>query len=97
MAKGASSKEIVIKKILETFEGAFLADKELRIPLVEDNEPIQIKVALTCAKTNIDNPNESTSSLTIPQPEQPKKSMATEPSAEEKQNVSDLLARLGLS
>ena len=53
MAKGQSSKEIITKKILETFEGSFINEKEIRIPIVENGEPIEIKVALTCAKVNI--------------------------------------------
>ena len=52
MAKGATSKEAVKAKILEVFEGAFIAadGKTIRIPMVEDNEAIEIKVALTAAK-----------------------------------------------
>ena len=33
MAKGADSKEKVKQKILEIFEGSFVNDKEIRIPL----------------------------------------------------------------
>ena len=54
MAKGALAKENIINKILETFEGAFKYDKEIRIPMMENGEEVQIKVALTCAKTNVD-------------------------------------------
>ena len=52
MAKGATSKEAVKAKILEVFEGAFIAadGKTIRIPMVEDNEALEIKVALTAAK-----------------------------------------------
>ena len=51
MAKGSSSKEYIFNKILEVFPGAFMVDaKTARIPLVEDGEPIEIKVALTAAK-----------------------------------------------
>ena len=51
MARGATEKEIVVSKILETFEGSFLYNggKEIRIPVGE----VQIKVALTCAKENV--------------------------------------------
>lgn len=53
--KGASSKKVIIDKILDTFEGSFLCNngKELRIALMEDGEPVEIKVALTCAKVNV--------------------------------------------
>ncbi len=55
MARGAVSKSLVFKKILDTFEGAFPYNggKELRIPMIEDGEEIQIKVALTAAKENV--------------------------------------------
>ena len=52
MAKGQYSKQIIIEKILEEFDGAFDCGdgKELRIPMTEDGAEVQIKVALTCAK-----------------------------------------------
>ena len=55
MARGTESKSYITKKILETFEGSFLYNdgKEIRIPLKEDREIVQIKVTLTCAKTNV--------------------------------------------
>lgn len=53
--KGSSSKAIVLKKILETFQGSFLYNdgKEIRIPMIEDGIEIQLKCTLTCAKENI--------------------------------------------
>lgn len=51
--KGAESKKKITDKILETFEGAFLNDKEIRIPMVEGGSEVQIKVTLTAAKENI--------------------------------------------
>lgn len=55
MARGTESKSYITQKILETFEGSFLYNdgKEIRIPLKEDGEIVQIKVTLTCAKTNV--------------------------------------------
>lgn len=53
MAKGAVSKEAVAQKILEYFPGSFKYDKEIRIPCQEDGTEVQIKVTLTCAKTNV--------------------------------------------
>ena len=35
-AKGSQSKEIITQKILEVFAGAFVNDKEIRIPMLED-------------------------------------------------------------
>lgn len=53
MAKGSRAKEEIIQKILETFPGSFRYDKELRIPIEENGENIQIKITLTAAKTNV--------------------------------------------
>lgn len=52
--KGAIVKEEVAKKILETFEGSFKYDKEIRIPMVENGETVQLKCVLTCAKVNVE-------------------------------------------
>lgn len=55
MAKGAVAKTEVFNKILKLFNGAFAYNggKELRIPMVENGEEVQIKVTLTCAKDNV--------------------------------------------
>ena len=106
-AKGSQAKEIITKKILETFEGAFVSEKEIRIPIMEDGVALQIKVTLTCAKTNID-PN-GIDILSTPTPSVETNSRVdfdsldaktiaeqTKPTEEEKQNVADLLKALGL-
>lgn len=51
--KGAVAKQAVADKILSIFEGAFLNGKELRIPMIDNGERVEIKVALTCAKDNV--------------------------------------------
>ena len=97
MARGSESKQKVINKILETFEGSFLyGSKELRIPMEEDGQTVEIKVALTCAKTNVggdgvfvDNQGQA-SAFPDATP------ASTEPTAEEKENISKLMDRLGL-
>ena len=55
MAKGQVSKTQITNKLLEIFDGAFLYNdgKEIRIPMIEDGNEVQIKVALTCAKDNV--------------------------------------------
>ena len=100
MARGAVSKEKITKKILDTFEGSFLYDKEIRIPVTEDGELIQIKVTLTAAKTNV----ESGDDVKIPGVESNEINFETqtatkekiEVTEEEKQNVATLLKNLGL-
>ena len=54
MAKGVESKNIITKKILETFEGSFIYNKEIRVNCVENGEPVQIKIALTAAKVAVE-------------------------------------------
>lgn len=109
MARGAESKSLVARKILETFEGSFLYNegKEIRIPLTENGEIIQVKVTLSAAKENVE-PGMDTAL-----PEAPKKSNLNDTSTTnsafdnggmeevvltdaEKTNVQNLLASLGL-
>ena len=100
MARGAVSKEKITKTILDTFAGSFLYDKEIRIPINEDGELIQIKVTLTAAKTNV----ESGDDTKIPGIENNEINFGTETvtkekieiTPEEKQNVATLLQSLGL-
>jgi hypothetical protein len=89
--KGTKSKEQIAETILATFPGSFRYDKELRIPMMEDGELVQVKVTLTAAKSNVEN-NESSVILKNAEPV----STLTEPTAEEKQTVVDLIQRLGL-
>lgn len=54
MAKGAVSKAKVLDVMKLIFPQMFSVDgKEYRIPLIEDGQEIELKVALTCAKDNI--------------------------------------------
>lgn len=104
MARGANSKSSVASKILETFDGAFLYNdgKEIRIPMLEDGETIQIKVALTAAKENVnpgdDNaiPGAAADKVSFVETTTKEIENAVQPSEEEKQNVADLLKALGL-
>lgn len=49
MARGQEEKLQIQNQILETFNGAFIYGKEIRVPVGE----VQIKIALTCAKDNV--------------------------------------------
>jgi hypothetical protein len=94
MARGSESKQKVIDKILETFEGSFLyGSKELRIPMQENGERVEIKVALTCAKTNVGGNDSSVESGV--QTEAASNVIAA-PTEEEKANIANLMNRLGL-
>ena len=91
-AKGSESKEIIIKKILDSFPNSFLYGKEIRIPMDEDGERVEIKVTLTCAKVNVGGgePAQETSTEVSASP------ISSIPTEEEKRNVADLLAKLGI-
>ena len=101
MAKGAEEKQIVIDKIKEVFPEAFEYDKTIRIPIGD----VQIKVALTCAKDNVEPggdaavPGIKATKVTITEGAEPvfeDVSAAVEPSAEELNAVSNLMESLGL-
>lgn len=51
--KGAVAKQEITEKILSTFEGAFINDKEIRVPVQENGERVEIKITLTAAKVNV--------------------------------------------
>ena len=97
-ARGAVAKEQITNQILSQFEGAFKYDKEIRIPVMENGETIQIKVTLTAAKTNVERggdtalPGDTVSAVA---PTSAPSALA-EPTTEEKERVSNLLSKLGL-
>ena len=95
MARGAESKEIITNKILQVFEGSFVYGKEIRVPLQENGERVEIKVTLTCAKENVG----GNSAFAEPQSETSQPAQASVPAApteQEKANIADLMSRLGL-
>lgn len=105
-AKGSASKEAIKNKILSTFPNSFTlnGEKEIRIPMIEDGAEVQIKVVLTCAKTNV-NPGDDVALPGATTAAQPVLMPATaspipqivEPTAEEKANLSELLKTLGMN
>ena len=101
MARGQEEKLIVINKIKEVFPEAFEYDKTIRIPIGD----VQIKVALTAAKDNVEPggdaavPEVKATKVAITEGAEPvfKDVSATiEPSAEELNAVSNLMESLGL-
>ena len=101
-SRGAEEKQIVIDKIKEVFPEAFEYDKTIRIPIGD----IQIKVALTAAKDNVEPGGDTavpgvkaTKVVAIANGAEPvfEDVPATiEPSAEELNAVSSLMESLGL-
>ena len=99
MAKGQKSKIDIQNKILEIFPKAFIYNKEIRIPMIEDSEEIQIKVTLTAAKENVysgqDNATPGIAAINISEV-QPIEQKTIEPTQEEKNNVKKLMETFGL-
>ncbi|MBO7691662.1 MAG: hypothetical protein J6T10_03400 [Methanobrevibacter sp.] len=94
MAKGAESKQKVIDKIMEVYPDAFVYGKELRIPFEEDGMRVEIKIALTCAKTNVGGDGASEESGV--QSNEVVNAPSAAPTQEEKDNIAKLMDRLGL-
>ena len=100
-ARGAISKEIVMDRLLEVFPEAFVYDKTIRIPMVEEGNPIQIKVALTAAKDIVEAGADNAipvakagtakaGEFSFPEPQK------VEVTADEQTAVQDLMSSLGL-
>lgn len=109
MAKGAEGKAKVIAKIAEAFGTDYIGevDKKVYVWTTENGERIQIAIALTCPKVMVDcadtgapigvpqgdfNFEDGPGVVTAPV----KQVTAAEISETEKQNIADLMARLGL-
>ena len=98
-ARGSIAKEEIKSKILTTFEGSFENGKELRIPMQENGETVEIKITMVCAK-DIVGGGVSVSASTLTQSETGTEEAppwaSTEPTEEEKSKVEDLLNQLNL-
>ena len=104
MAKGQVSKEEFFKKVIELFSDSFMYNegKELRVPMIEDGNEIQLKVTVTCAKTNVEPGGDvavpgaaKAETAGFPEPVQ-KETVKIEATEDEKAKVLDLMSQLGL-
>lgn len=99
--KGTILKKEITDKILETFEGSFLYNdgKEIRIPGLEDGQELQVKVALTCAKTNVTPNGENAlpgEDIVTEAPMSNVSQASAEVTQEEKDNIKKMMEVLGL-
>ncbi len=95
--RGTQAKADITQKILETFSGSFVHEKEIRIPYVEDGVGGEIKVTLTAAKVAVGNnansvKTEESAETTFVKNEQ----VPQEPTEEEKERLKMLLEKLGI-
>ena len=104
-ARGSVAKEEITNKILAEFPGSFKFDKEIRIPVMENGELVQIKITLTAAKVNVENGGDTATpgadlikdmTQTVEGQVANSNTMSIEPTAEEKENVRILLSKLNL-
>ena len=97
--KGQISKEKIANKILETFEGSFRYDKEIRIPMIEDGVEVQIKVTLTAAKANVEREggNDIFAAAPVKTVAGSTPTPVSAPSDEEKATVAALMKKMGLA
>ena len=104
MAKGSGAKAKVVETIKQAFGKDFLGeyDKKAQVVALENGERVQVAISLTCPKTPIDFGNSvsmdlggrdfSDEAVSVPVVE----SAPAEITEEEKQNIADLMAKLGL-
>jgi hypothetical protein len=103
-AKGTIAKENIKKEIINLFgqDKAFEVDKKIYINTTENGEPIQIALTMTCPKTFIESDGYAAVSSNALDFEDDSSSIGkpaknnVEISDEEKQNIKDLMERLGL-
>lgn len=106
--KGQLSKENLMNELLNYFgDRAFRYDKDIRVNIIEEGQSVQIKMSFTVSKVAVE-PNGDVAlpgadntignriefeDVAAAAPEVPK---VVEPTAEEKKNIADLLASIGL-
>lgn len=96
--RGTIAKQEVIDKILETFPNAFVHDKTIRIPTMEDGQEIQVKLTLTAAKDLVTPNADKAIPAAAPAPKQPASTVSADtiqPTPEEKANVERFLKSIG--
>ena len=97
--KGAAAKEQVIKKISSAFGEDFIGevDKKIYVWANDNGEKVQIAISLTCPKnfvenvSSVKNKNDEILDFSAETP-----NVNVEISDEEKKNIAELMAKLGL-
>lgn len=89
-ARGSVEKEQFTKKILETFEGSFIDEKVIRVPIGE----VQLKIAITCAKDIVQPHGDPNAAPTKEEVEAAKGNGIEPPTAEELEEVKEKIAFL---
>lgn len=100
MARGAEAKKKVIEKIKEVFGDDFIGEvsNKYYVYATEAGEKLQIAISLTCPKNPvaIEGVPSFDGGFDFSAPPVVKPEPATEITEQEKQNIADLMAKLGL-
>ena len=100
MAKGAVAKENAAKKMAEVFGSNWIGeyDKKYYIWSEENGEKVQIAISMTCPKTPIGEAGTATdlNVLNFEDSVASGESAKVDITPDEKKNIADLMARLGL-
>jgi hypothetical protein len=95
--KGAAAKEQVIKRISSAFGEDFIGevDKKIYVWANDNGERVQIAISLTCPKVYVENASSAKANdiLDFSTESSPTN---VEVSEEEKKNIAELMAKLGL-
>ena len=101
MAKGAVAKEQIAKKMAETFGADWIGERDKKYYLWanENGERIQIAISMTCPKTPVGEAGASADSNVLNFEDGATAGGETpiKITTDEKKNIADLKARLGLS
>ena len=101
MAKGSIAKEQIAKKMAETFGADWIGERDKKYYLWanENGERIQIAISMTCPKTPVGEVGASADSnvLNFEDGATAGGETQVEITVDEKKNVADLMARLGLN
>lgn len=107
MAKGAFAKENIKKKLAECFGDDYIGEVDKKIYIWQDdgNERVQIALALTCPKVQVDAPDGASytdhsdwnfEDDAVIAAKAPVAIKAAEITEEEKARIADMMSRLGL-
>lgn len=100
-AKGSIAKEQIAKKMAETFGADWIGERDKKYYLWanENGERIQIAISMTCPKTPVGEAGASADSNVLNFEDGATAGGETQVkiTVDEKKNVADLMARLGLS
>lgn len=101
MAKGSIAKEQIAKKMAETFGADWIGERDKKYYLWanENGERIQIAISMTCPKTPVGEVGASADSNVLNFEDGATAGGETqiEITVDEKKNIADLMARLGLN